>query len=106
MNVQLPMMTQILIGISDTFARYWWLMLGFLIALIILGKRFQSTEEGRRKIDHWKMNAPVLGRVVKLNLFGQFARTLSTLLASGVDFVVLQTENGPQNLFGMFAQQR
>jgi type II secretory pathway component PulF len=84
MNVQLPMMTQILIGISDTFASYWWLMLGFMIALIILGKRFQSTEEGRRKIDHWKMNAPVIGRVVKLNLFGQFARTLSTLLENGV----------------------
>lgn len=84
MDVQLPMMTQILIGISDTFARYWWLMLGFIVALIILVRRFQNTSEGRRKIDHWKMNAPVLGRVVKLNLFGQFSRTLSTLLENGV----------------------
>jgi type II secretory pathway component PulF len=84
MDVQLPMMTQILIGISDTFARYWWLMLAFVVVLIILGKRFHGTEEGRRKIDHWKMNAPVFGRVVKLNLFGQFARTLSTLLENGV----------------------
>jgi type II secretory pathway component PulF len=84
MDVQLPMMTQILIGISDTFAHYWWLMMAFIIVLIILGKRFHSTEEGRRKIDHWKMNAPVFGRVVKLNLFGQFARTLSTLLENGV----------------------
>ena len=30
------------------------------------------------------MNAPVVGKVVKLNLFGQFARTLSTLLENGV----------------------
>ena len=30
------------------------------------------------------MNAPVFGKVVKLNLFGQFARTLSTLLENGV----------------------
>ncbi len=84
MDVQLPMMTQILIGISDTFAHYWWLMVLFAIAIIVLWRRFQSTEEGRRKIDHWKMNAPVFGRVVKLNLFGQFARTLSTLLENGV----------------------
>ena len=30
------------------------------------------------------MNVPIIGRVVKLNLFGQFARTLSTLLENGV----------------------
>ena len=30
------------------------------------------------------MNAPVIGKVVKLNLFAQFARTLSTLLQNGV----------------------
>ena len=84
MNVPLPMMTQILVGISHLFANYWWLMLGLVIVAIILFKRFQATENGRRKIDHWKMNAPVVGKVVKLNLFGQFARTLSTLLENGV----------------------
>jgi type II secretory pathway component PulF len=35
-------------------------------------------------MDSWKMNAPVLGKVIRLNLFGQFARTLSTLLINGV----------------------
>src|SRR5437868_10748083 len=30
------------------------------------------------------MNAPLFGKVLKLNLFGQFARTLSTLLENGV----------------------
>jgi type II secretory pathway component PulF len=84
MNVELPMMTQILIGISHIFAGYWWLMLGIVIAALILFKRFQGTEEGRRRIDQWRMNAPVVGKVIKLNLFGQFARTLSTLLENGV----------------------
>jgi type II secretory pathway component PulF len=59
-------------------------MLGVVIAAFIVFKRFQATEHGRRKIDHWRMNAPVFGKVVKLNLFGQFARTLSTLLENGV----------------------
>ncbi len=84
MNIPLPMMTQILIGISHTFASYWWLMLLIIVAAVILFKRFQSTPEGRRKLDEWKMRAPVFGNVVKLNLFGQFARTLSTLLENGV----------------------
>src|SRR5438034_10169846 len=84
MNVQLPFMTQILIGISHTFAKYWWLMLAIILAVVIFFKRFQASEEGRRRIDRWKMDAPVFGKVIKLNLFGQFARTLSTLLENGV----------------------
>jgi type II secretory pathway component PulF len=84
MNVQLPMMTQMLVGLSHIFAAYWWAMIGTLLLVIIVFKRFQSTEQGQKKIDHWKMNAPVFGKVVKLNIFGQFARTLSTLLENGV----------------------
>jgi type II secretory pathway component PulF len=84
MNINLPWATQVLLGVSHTFAAYWWLILGMLLALFIVFKRFQSSKEGRRRLDHWKMNAPVFGKVIKLNLFGQFARTLSTLLENGV----------------------
>lgn len=84
MNVTLPIMTQILISISHAFSSYWWLMLLITLATLILFKRFQSSPDGRRKIDEWKMKAPVVGKVIKLNLFGQFARTLSTLLENGV----------------------
>jgi type II secretory pathway component PulF len=84
MNVQLPMMTQMLISVSDIFSNYWWLMLGTAILGLVLFKRFQSSKEGRRKLDQWKMRMPIFGKVVKLNIFGQFARTLSTLLENGV----------------------
>ncbi|SPE62717.1 Type II secretion system protein [Verrucomicrobia bacterium] len=84
MNVQLPLVTQMLVSLSHLFASYWWLMLGVVLAAIVLFKRFQATPEGRRRIDQWKMRAPVYGKVIKLNLFGQFARTLSTLLENGV----------------------
>src|SRR5260370_13131788 len=86
MNVPLPVMTQILIGISHFFGSP--MRLFIMVALIILSTilflRFNATPEGRRKLDHWKMHAPIFGKVVKLNLFGQFARTLSTLLENGV----------------------
>ena len=55
-----------------------------MIVAVISFKRFQASEEGARKLDEWKMKAPVFGKVVKLNLFGQFARTLGTLLQNGV----------------------
>jgi type IV pilus assembly protein PilC len=84
LKVPLPWATRMLMGISNMFSTYWWLMLLVLIAIGVLFKRFQATETGRRKLDSWKMNAPVLGKAVRLNIFGQFARTLSTLLVNGV----------------------
>ncbi len=80
----LPTMTLLLIGISNLFKNYWWLMLAVLIVVVILFKRYQVTEAGRRRIDEWKMKAPLFGRVIRLNLYGQFARTLCTLLQNGV----------------------
>ena len=86
MNVKLPMMTQILVNISHFFTSP--VDLGVSAAILsvvsVLFIRFRSSEQGRLKIDHWKMNAPIFGKVDKLNLFGQYARTLSTLLETGV----------------------
>ncbi len=84
MAVQLPASTQLLMDISKLFTGYWWLMLIVLGAAILAFRRFQNTEEGKHKIDEWKMKMPVFGKVMKLNLYGQFARTLSTLLENGV----------------------
>ena len=84
MAVQLPASTQLLMDISKIFTTYWWLMLLILGAAILAFRRFQNTEEGKHKIDEWKMKMPVFGKVMKLNLYGQFARTLSTLLENGV----------------------
>ncbi len=83
-NVQLPLPTRTLIGLSHFLQGYWWLLGALALLAVILFKRFQASEAGARKLDEWKMKAPVFGKVVKLNLFGQFARTLGTLLQNGV----------------------
>lgn len=84
MDVPLPMSTLILKGLSETMSQYWWAFVLVFIGAGVLFARFKTTEAGKRKIDLWKMKLPVFGKVVKLNLFGQFARTLSTLLQNGV----------------------
>jgi type II secretory pathway component PulF len=84
MNIELPLTTRILISISHLFSGYWWLMLIVIIAVIAVFQWFRSKEEGKRKIDQWKMTAPVFGKAVRLNLFAQFASTLATLLENGV----------------------
>src|SRR5688572_9253693 len=79
LSVPLPMATKILMNISTFFGNAFnWLIMGLVASVIVvLWVRFKATPEGKRKIDHWKMNLPVVGKVVRLNLFGQFSRTLS-----------------------------
>ena len=83
-NIPLPLPTRILIGCSQFVLGYWWLLGFVIIVAIILFIRFRASEAGGRKLDEWKMKAPVIGKVINLNLFGQFARTLGTLLQNGV----------------------
>ena len=83
-GVILPPPTRMLIAGSNFFQNYWWLLLLVAILMVVLFNRFQASIAGKRKIDQWKMKAPVIGKVVKLNLFGQFCRTLGTLLHNGV----------------------
>jgi type IV pilus assembly protein PilC len=83
-GIILPLPTRMLIGLSYIMTHFWWLVLLLMAAAIILFKRYQATEDGRRSLDQLKMKLPVIGKVVKLNLYGQFARTLATLLQNGV----------------------
>lgn len=81
----LPLATRVVIQVSDFMKFYgWWLIpLGGFAAYVVL-KRYGATEGGRRRLDMLQMRLPIFGRVVRLNLFAQFARILSTLLANGV----------------------
>jgi type II secretory pathway component PulF len=84
MKVSLPASTLLLMNSGKFFQKYWWAIGLVVIALIVLFKRFQATPMGRRRIDTWKLNVPVFGKVNRINLNGQFARTLGTLLQNGV----------------------
>jgi type II secretory pathway component PulF len=83
-NIALPLPTRALIAVSHFLLDYWWLLGLVIIAVVVVFKRFQSSAAGARKIDEWRMKMPIFGKVVKLNLFGQFSRTLGTLLQNGV----------------------
>src|SRR5438876_10765212 len=86
LNVALPLATRALMNFGDFFSKgTTWLFIGLSVFVFaVLFFRFKSTPTGTRKLDAWKMNAPVVGKVVWLTLFAQFARTLATLLHNGV----------------------
>lgn len=85
-KVPLPAATQALMRVGDlVMSPSFWMFTGLIIAAIaVVFLRFKATETGRRTLDSWKLRAPVLGKVMKLNLYAQFSRTLATLLQNGV----------------------
>jgi len=84
MKVSLPASTLFLMNSGKFFQSYWWAIGLVALMLVILFKRFQATPGGRKALDGWKLRAPIFGNVVRINLYGQFARTLGTLLQNGV----------------------
>ncbi len=86
MNAQLPLSTQLLIGISDFLRNPLYLLTMALVGVAgsIVYIRFRASEVGRRVLDRWKLKLPIFGKVMRLYLFGQFARTLGTLMQNGV----------------------
>jgi len=80
----LPWYTQVTIGISTFASEYWWAILAAL-ALFVWGfVRWKATPAGRARWDVMRLNAPIFGPVVRQIAVARFARTLSTLLQSGV----------------------
>jgi general secretion pathway protein F len=84
MNVTLPWTTRILIAVS-TFARdYWYVVLALLVALVFGTRRFVRTARGRAWWDRTQLRAPIFGPLIRMLALSRFAKTLATLLASGV----------------------
>jgi type II secretory pathway component PulF len=83
-NMELPWATQMLVSSSRFVTKFWWLLILMGVCVGVVVNRFRATPAGRRKIDEWKLKMPVFGKLNRLNLFGQFSRTLGTLLTNGV----------------------
>ncbi len=80
----LPAITQFVIGASRVFQNHWLLLIGGLIALVF-GYRFASkTTKGRALIDRVALRAPLFGDLTRKSAISRFARTLGTLVTSGV----------------------
>jgi type IV pilus assembly protein PilC len=83
-GLELPATTQLLIKSSRFLAQWWWFLLIVLFALVLLFKRYRASTGGRRTLDRLALRLPIFGKVISLNLFGQFSRTLGALLRNGV----------------------
>ena len=88
LHVQLPWSTKLIIFISDVFRYHGLILLGVLILIVIGLSAMKKSAMGKKIIDTFWLKTPVIGSLVKEINAARTARTLSSLLSSGVDMVV------------------
>ena len=84
MRTTMPLPTRVLIAISDAFTSYWWIGAAAIVAAAVIIRQRTRSPEGRLALDAMKLRLPIFGGIFEANAFGQFARTLATLLENGV----------------------
>ena len=83
-GAELPLLTRIIIGISDFLRAKLLYMLPFIGGGVWLFKKWMKTEKGQEKIDEISLKLPIFGILLKKVAIAKFTRTLGTLIKSGV----------------------
>lgn len=81
---ELPATTQLLVSMSDNMLEYGWIYAIVTFLLIVWFKKWKKSENGRQKIDSWKLKMPLIKGIVATGQYSSLAFTLQTLLANGV----------------------
>jgi type IV pilus assembly protein PilC len=84
----LPTLTQYVVTASDGLRAYWFIIIPAFSGIIYGFMRWKKSESGRRVWDRFKLRLPLtIGQVVRKVSMARWSRTLSTLIAAGVDIV-------------------
>lgn len=87
MGTQLPLATRIMMAAAD-FVKYKWWLLIIIIAAIVFGvKFFKKTPFGEQLFANIGLKAPIFGNLNVKTACSRFARTMSTLMASGISMI-------------------
>jgi general secretion pathway protein F len=80
----LPWNTQLLVLIADIVGGYWWIVLPLMIVTAFFMRRWIKKPKGRALMDRLKLRLVLVGKLIRYIAVARFARTLATMLASGV----------------------
>ena len=80
----LPAPTQIVINLSNLIQNYILIILVLLFLAVFIFKKIYASDKGRRTLDRWALQLPVFGMLIRKVAVARFARTMATMISSGV----------------------
>ena len=88
LGLDLPLSTRIIIGTSNFLVSYFlFVILGFIVFVFLFIFAI-NTPKGQRLLDFLLLKMPIIGKITKQINSARTARTLSSLISSGVDIIV------------------
>jgi len=83
-DLELPVMTELLVSISEWCVQYWYLIPGIPVTIWLTIKLIRKFRHGRIGWDQFIIKVPIFGGLIEKNILARTTRTLGTLVASGV----------------------
>jgi len=84
---ELPFYTKMVIGVSDLFVNYGFIMIIFVVLLGVWLFRLTKTEKGKEYLDRARLSTPVIGNLFKKLYLSRIADNLDTMLSSGIPII-------------------
>lgn len=83
-DAELPMLTQVMLGISSAIINFWYIILPILAAGIFVLMRWLKTPSGKRKFHTVILKTPGVKVIIQKVAIARFTRTFSALMGAGV----------------------
>lgn len=83
-NVELPLTTRFLIGSSNFFINYWWVLLILVVGAIIGARQLLKRPQSREQWDRMKLKVPAVGSIIERSMLARFNRSFAVMLRAGV----------------------
>ncbi len=83
-DAELPLITQIMLGISSTLINFWFIIIPLVIAAVFFALRYFKTPSGKSLLHHVILRVPGLKTIIIKVAIARFARTFSALIGAGV----------------------
>ncbi|MCL1862322.1 MAG: type II secretion system F family protein [Defluviitaleaceae bacterium] len=86
-DFELPLITQIVIAVSEFLISYWYLLIIITLVIVIFVRYMLTLYKVRLAFDKAKLRMPLVGKLLKTIYTARFSRTLSSLYSSGVSMI-------------------
>lgn len=87
MDIEMPAITQFVINASDFLVKYWYLVVAVIAVIVVAAKAVGQTDDGKLAAGKAAVNVPLFGKLNIKTISSLTARTLSTLIYSGMPLV-------------------
>lgn len=87
LDIEMPALTMFVMNSSKWMTSHWYVLLAIIVGVVVAYKLIYRTTQGRLTIDRIKMKMPLFGKLTVKTACSQFARTMSTLLMSGISTI-------------------